>query len=164
MAIDDLDWWFQWRAGDLGLHGIRYDAAPSSGRAVDDTGYQDHHMTAAGRARRVSDVLERLTHHAQRVLRAFYTPLLPAVRAQLVGAFGDLAGVVLLLEGPERTYEIARDREWLGRRYELRTSAQAALDAAEAAYRYASGLRRYEKQSARTSRLEELRARLRGAA
>ncbi len=163
MAIDDLEFWYLWRFSELGLHGINYAAAPSSGRAVDDTGYTEKHIASATRARRVSDVLERLPHDQQRVLRASYTPLLPAVLRELHGAYGDLAGIVLLLAGPEDARAVAADRSAIQRQAELRAQARAALATAERAYLSGAGCQRDDERNLRAERLEALRARLSAA-
>ena len=163
MAIEDLEWWHRWRGGDLGLHGIRYDGAPSKGIAVDDIGYKEHHIASATRARRISDVLERLSHDQQRALRAFYTPLLPAIREELGDAYGAIAGIVLVMH-PTEARPVARDRSAMRRQSELRVEAHLALVDAENAYLAACAHQSDDHHAARRRRVDELRARLRGAA
>lgn len=57
-------------------------------------GPSDEVVAAAAKYRRIGEVVDRLDHEHQRVLRAFYVPLTPGAR-RLFGDLGDMAGVVL---------------------------------------------------------------------
>lgn len=107
-------------------------------------GLPEHLVDAAEQYRRTAEVVERLDREHQRILRAYYAPMLPALR-RIYADLGDLAGPMLIM--CESAADLASlivqaragrrtDRAPAAERLaEAKQEARQAVDAAHRAYR-----------------------------
>lgn len=134
----DLAWYYEEARLTLGAPAASIESSTRSEGKVPD-GLPRYVVIAAAKYRDIDRVVRRLSYEQQRVLRAFYSPMLPAAR-RMFADLGDLAPVALHLKGDaaalaSMVVRARKDRNVSARLGELRDEAKAALADAHRAYR-----------------------------